>query len=314
MYSFGHESWIKYGWGPDYNDEFKSGDLLHVDFANNGNRDCLRIPSLEAAKYTVDLIQKTYPPPFSLMCSGGVDSQVMLWAWKISNVPFRVISVRYITDGVWYNEFDLLPLIEFCNQHNIEIDFKDFDVINFVENDLFEVARKFDCDSPQISTYIKMADNLVNEGTAIFSGNFVFYTSPFWYSHLGLQNFAAWLSKNSHKRLIPFFLLHTPEIGYSFQLKDPTVLRVLRAITKNNLYLENGYPLVIPEDKYTGFEKIKEYYDQFPERITPRTRFIYSTMDSPRVFDLLFRYPLGVNKSRKMPKIEHLLPSYKDLK
>ena len=95
-----------------------------------------------------------------------------------------------------------------------------------------------------------MADNLVNEGTAIFSGNFVFYTSPFWYSHLGLQNFAAWLSKNSHKRLIPFFLLHTPEIGYSFQLKDPTVLRVLRAITKNNLYLENGYPLVIPDDKY----------------------------------------------------------------
>ena len=141
---------------------------------------------------------------------------------------FRSISVRYITDGVCYNEFDLLPLIEFCNQHNIEIDFKDFDVINFVENDLFEVARKFDCDSPQISTYIKMVDDLVNEGTAIFSGNFIFYSPQFGYTHLAVQNFDNWLSKNSHKRVIPFFFIHTPELGYSFPLNDPTILRQLQ--------------------------------------------------------------------------------------
>jgi hypothetical protein len=307
MYRFGHNDWVKYGWGPDLLKTFTRGDHLNIDFTNDGIFP-REMSSLDAAKYTVDVITKNYPAPYNLMCSGGTDSQVMLWAWKISGVPFNLISIRYVTNGVWYNDFDLVKLIDFAKTHNIEINFLDFDVINFVENDLFDVAKKFECDSPQISTYIQMSE-LIQEGTILFSGNFVFYTPSMGYSHLGLQHYDVWLEKNTSKRLIPFFLLHTPELGYSFRLRDNSVVKQMRQHIKDNLYLENGYPIIIPEDKFTGFEKIKEYYDQFQNRVTAKTRFIYSNMDSPRVFDLLFRYPLGVNKSIKMPQIKHLLPA-----
>ena len=56
--------------------------------------------------------------------------------------------------------------------------------------------------------------------------------------------------------------------------------------------LQLGIPIISQPQKQTGFEKIKEYYDDQPARVNPREKLKYSNKPSKRVFDILFRYRL----------------------
>ena len=80
------------------------------------------------------------------------------------------------------------------------------------------------------------------------------------------------------KKIIPFFLLHTPDLAYSFI---------------NNKQLDPDiFPLTCtPVRKFNGFEKIKEYYDKYSKRVTTQHKLKSACYPSSRVFDLLFRYP-----------------------
>jgi hypothetical protein len=50
---------------------------------------------------------------------------------------------------------------------------------------------------------------------------------------------------------------------------------------------------VIPQDnKYTGFERVKEFYDQYHSKIPKSVKLKYASRPSKRAYDLLFRYPL----------------------
>jgi hypothetical protein len=289
MWSLGHDNWIKYGWGNTFAKTKQKQDILHVDY-----RDYIpsveKISTIDAALLTIDLITKTYPAPYTLMCSGGEDSQAMMWAWKLSGLPFNVVSVRYITDGIFYNENDLVTLLQFVEKNNINVQYYDFDVINFLENGHHDIATTFDCPSPQISTYIKMTE-LVNTGTILFSGNFIVANTRgvINWILLSMHRYSIFLEEtNSERQLIPFFFLYHPKLAYGFQPH-------LR-IPKYDSYIKNGFE-IIPIAKQTGFEKVKEHYDQYQDRVSIHDRLKYTKMPSKRVMDLLFRYPYGINNT-----------------
>jgi hypothetical protein len=293
MWSLGHENWIKYGWGKTFEKNQQKNNTLYIDYRDYTPA-IEKMSAIDAAFLTIDLITKTYPAPYTLMCSGGEDSQAMLWAWKLSGVPFNVVSVRYVTDGIFYNEHDLTALFQFVEKNNINVQYYDFDIIEFLENGHHGIATKFDCGSPQISTYIKMTE-LVKTGTILFSGNFIMNTRRSsqggvvnWIL-LSMHRYSLSLKEtNSVRQLIPFFFLHHPKLAYGLQ---PHVVR-----HKNDTYVKNGFE-IIPVPKQTGFEKVKEYYDQYQDRVSMTDRLKYNTMQSKRVMDLLFRYPYGINNT-----------------
>ena len=243
----------------------------------------------------IDKIVASYPPPYTLMCSGGADSQVMIWAWELSGHAYNAVHVTYDD----YNKFDTDTLDEFTKKYEIPYKKINFDVINFLENDLDTYARKYQCASPHICTYMAMSE-LIPAGTKIFSGNLVYVSArlPLNNTIFGLQRYTT-ISKNS---IIPFFLLQDDDVtSAAAKLYNSLDTSGIPLIQENNgrdtgyavkvlMYTTAGIPIVSQEDHFTGFDRIKDYYDQFQNRVSFKERLRYSIYGSKRVFDHLFRH------------------------
>ncbi len=282
-------NWIKFGWGPSFSSDFTRTTNFHVSFENSIKSD---LPLLEISNRVINDIANDYPPPYTLMVSGGVDSQSMLWMWLQSKVPFTAVSIKYMSPNrsLCFNEHDLYELRLLSEKHNIPIEYKEFDSIDFFENRLIEYATRYQCNSPQICTHMAISE-LIPTGTVIFSGNFAAQV-PYTYTIWGLKRYADIIKRPT----IPYFLLHDAELA--------NVIQVERKITDRNTSLDNyldkvkslnnlGIPVIPQPTKQTGFEKIKEFYDQFHDRITFMDRIKYNRMPSKRVFDILFRYRIS---------------------
>lgn len=293
MWQLGADNWISYGWGPDMRNERYPNDsldnFLYMDFSNYKVPTTVVRPT-SASIAAVNNIVANYPGPYTLMCSGGIDSQAMIWAWSLTGLPFNILSIRYVSDNICFNEHDLGGLHQFCELHGFEITYKDFDVINFLENDLPDTSVKYDCDSPQFCTHIKMSE-CVPEGTIMFSGNYINGTFGIGYTMLGLHRYAV-ASRTPTRAIIPSFFLHSPELAFSFINKKSHPATV----STRDIYTSAGFP-VLKQQKYNGFEELKNYYDKYTGRVTGRTRLLYSSKPSNRVFDLLFRYPYHVSNT-----------------
>lgn len=278
--------WIKLGWGP----ECASDPTVNTTFCVNLSQMIHSGKSLlEVSTECIKKITEEYPEPYYLFASGGVDSQSMIWCWMNSGKPFTVISFKYVHDNVVYNEHDLEQLEQFSLKYNIPVQYKQFNPIEFFENDLYSYATKYQCTSPQICTHMRISEE-IKDGTIIFSGNFSAH-SNYDYTIFGIKRYAD----ISGRPLIPFFFLHDAELAgvinriNSQEAYSETANSYLRKISN----LRKAKIPVIPQaDKYTGFEKIKEYYDKQKERVTAQERIKFSSMPSKRVFDILFRYRL----------------------
>jgi hypothetical protein len=293
--------WIKFGWGSDFNPNFNKHSNFHVDLRNiiYNNK-----PLLEVSSRVINEITKKYPPPYYLMVSGGMDSQLMIWCWLRANVDFIPVSVRYTGASDFkdvLNEHDLVELNTFAENNNISVQYKDFDVIHFLENDLESYAMKYQCTSPQICTYMAMSE-MIQTGTVFFSGNFA-RELGYTYTILGLKRY----TDISKRNFIPFFLLHDPELaGVHVPLAvKPTDY----GIDKFKSYSSLGVPVVLQSKKQTGFEAIKDYYDTRKDlTVPPNIRLKYASMPSKRKFDLLFRYML-MEKIKYIDKVSYVMPN-----
>jgi hypothetical protein len=130
----------------------------------------------------------------------------------------------------------------------------------------------------------------ITDGTIIFSGNFASH-SQYNYTIFGIKRYTD-ITKRS---IIPFFFLHDAALAgfinkvnsekQYLKVSDP-YLNKIEALTKAKI------PIIPQAQKYTGFEKIKEYYDEQKDRVTIIERMKFSNMPSKRIFDVLFRYKL----------------------
>jgi hypothetical protein len=264
-----------------------------LDFTVSEFKETVKSP-IQAAVEAVNDIVKNYPPPYNLFVSGGIDSQAMLYAWKISNHPFKAYTFRY---NQTYNIHDIQTLFLFCEQENIPYTTVDFDYFDFLEKEYDSIAKRYQCTSPQIAMHIKMGSMFT--GTNVFSGNFLLPDAAL-LSHaiLGIYRYSR---TNEGKNTIPYFFLHTPELAYSIiafkqgnqdnfneinELADPGYQR------KICIYHLAGFPVIPQEQKFTGFEKFKEHYDSHTYVLeVPRNKLKYCKKASMRPFDWLFRYP-----------------------
>ena len=289
---------MRSGWGSKFPQTFDPTIPFHIDISSliKSNKSLL-----EVSARVIKEITKKYPPPYHLMLSGGMDSQIMLWCWLNSGIDFIPISVKYTGAPEFkeiLNEHDLIELEQFSKNNNINIQYKYFDVIHFLENDLERYATKYQCTSPQICAHMCMSEQLT-DGTIIFSGNFA-RDFNYTYSILGLKRYAD----NSNRSIIPFFLLHDRELAGV--LRQAPGKENDYSIKKYNAYTTLGAPVIPQPGKQTGFEIIKDYYDTRTDLIVPpKIRIKYASMPSKRKFDLLFRYML-MEKIKYVDKVVYI--------
>jgi len=260
-------------------DGLNVSQILSLSLGDAKPEDCLH----ELIQY-VHHIADTMPSPYTLFVSGGIDSQATLHVWKQSGVPFRAVNVNY--DG--FNVHDRKEILEFCESHSIPLDIISFDVIDFLENRLEAYAIKYQCASPQICTHMAFSE-MVHEGTKIFSGNLAARTLSIDNTVFGLYRYAQ-LSGNS---MIPFFLMGS-EVASKAAIALADTVTDDSGVNYNfkcEQYRKLGVPIIKQEEKLTGFEKVKIYYDRFPERVTSWMKVAFSSAKSKRVFDQLFRNP-----------------------
>lgn len=243
------------------------------------------IPVLDAAKLTIESIMRDYPPPYHLMVSGGIDSQAMLYMWSKFGKDFIPTSVIYNHN---YNLHDILDVTNLNQNYNFSVKYIDFDLLTFLKDEVKDYTHRYQCSSPCISTHIKMSEDL--PGTVIYSGDFLTNGKPI-LSNAILGLYRASLER---KNIIPYFFLHTPELAYSLQPTQLTIDEMGdRAYDpKIMTYIKNGIPVLRQKIKATGFEKIKDYYDEhYYHLVPPINRIKFATKPSKRTFDLLLRYP-----------------------
>jgi hypothetical protein len=220
------------------------------------------------------------------MVSGGIDSQAMLYSWKLFGRDFIPTSVIYDHD---MNLHDLETLSEFAKQENLEINYVNFDLLQFYEKRYHELCERYQCISPHFGAHLGMTEAL--SGTVIFSGD-------------RLGKFTAVLAKNNmclveaskERNIVPFFFMHTPELAYSmiYEMNIGHIRNTAAPgyISKVNEWQSSRFPIIPQVKKYTGFEKIKEHYDeQYGHLVTTKLKLMYSTKTSKRAYDLLLRYP-----------------------
>ena len=290
--------WIKFGWGPKFDAEFNSTIPHYVDMSNAVKS---TKSLLEISNRVIDNITQNYPEPYTLMVSGGMDSQMMLWCWLNSGKSFNAVSIKYVSDDqlLVLNQHDLVELDMFANKNNIPINYRHFNVTQFLENDLLNCATEYQCTSPQICTYMAMSE-LIHDGTIIFSGNFA-YGLNYSYTIWGMKRYA----EKSGKNIIPFFLLHDSELA-NLPVNLPSNSQY--SLTKFNSYTDLGVPVIPQPKKQTGFEVIKDYYDSRKDLVVPpKIRLKYANMPSKRKFDLLFRYSL-MEKIKYVDNVVYIRP------
>lgn len=240
---------------------------------------------IEACQSTVNNILINYPAPYHIMISGGIDSQAMLYAWNLYGKDFIPTTVIY---NEKFNLHDIEHIENFTKGKDFKINYLKFDLLSFLQNEYDTYSEEFRCSSPCISAYIKMTENL--NGTVIFAGDFLSQNGArLTDAILGLYR-ASLIRKN----LIPYFFLHTPELAYSFlkSIKKIDYYKLSDYNKKVFLYQENGIPVIPQKTKISGFEKVKDYYDEHYYDLIPKLhRLKYANKPSKRTFDLLYRYP-----------------------
>jgi hypothetical protein len=281
--------------------------LSWIDIQNNNHDYFLKytkkdtsMQPLEAAYYTIDYIHQNYPPPYTLMLSGGVDSQAMLYAWHTSGKSYNTFSGVYNNS---FNENDLCTLRSFAHKHNIFINFVDFDLLSFLQNEHIQYVEQYRCGSPHMTAFMKMSEMII-DGTVIMAGNFWSTSTPE-VNIISKNNFSLFrYAKTNKKPLVPFFFCETQDLAFSFKTGrnltddetkyyisiDPTQL-LFTYKQKVNLYQTNGFPVIEQDKKLTGFELVKDYYDvHYAHLVTTKDRLTrYPRQTSQRVFDLLLR-------------------------
>lgn len=264
--------------------------LLDVDFFKN-----LKFDDQSLTTYRIQAAERvanTLGNNIALCFSGGIDSQCMIQSFLEAKIDFKIYALKF-KDNL--NDQDVEHAKLFCRENNLELNEIEFDVIKFLTRENFDYGVKYLSCSPHFNVHYKLFDILANLGhTGVCCGGIApykqtegygvnFTRNPFnFINYSNISNFPAQGS----------FLSFSPELAYAlcfltepfdYQMKylsanvftDHTQNRYLNKISA---YKKAGYKIIPQDTKYTGFEKVKDYFRD-------KTKDGWS-------FEKLFRFPL----------------------
>lgn len=197
--------------------------------------------------------------------SGGIDSQTVVDTFLYAGVTPEVVIFNFLDE---HNIHDVSHAIKFCDSRNITPRLIDFDVIRFLNNQLYDFATKHKISSPQFAVHLYLAGKLKDLGytSVIFGGNnLTQYLNGEWYSPKKEETDWCKFSKEINFPIIGSFWLQ------DWRLSLMATIYMPRFINNDNPYCYNakimgyktmGYDVMPQEQKYNGFETIKKYYEE----------------------------------------------------
>lgn len=211
-----------------------------------------------------------------LCLSGGVDSQAMIQCWNEAGLQFDVAIMEFEND---LNQHDVSVALEYCKKYNINPIILKLNVIPFLTRDCIELGTKYKCTSPHFITHYKMFDMLRNLGyTGICCGGTAFARN---YKEWGPVPSAAQSNYIEYSRQNKFpvignFLGYDPSLCWSIALLTPEhdvewvtrhnqnlpEVNAARYATKIVGYRKHGFDIIPQDNKYTGFEIVKTYFEE----------------------------------------------------
>jgi hypothetical protein len=219
-------------------------------------------------------IRDTYPTEqFSLMFSGGSESEICVRSFVLAKIPFHVYIGRYEND---INLYDVSYAVTFCESMGLPYTILDFKLQNFLENDAFKYSEYAQINESRLLPQLALCDLV--DGIPIMSGGEpVLSRIGSDYSTKGIwiieedENFWGWPKHfvRQNRVGIPDWCRWSPELYQAwinlpwFQklINDEYYGKLGAYSTKLDGYKQQ-YPELLPRIKKTGFEKINNLFEE----------------------------------------------------
>lgn len=232
----------------------------------------------------------------ALCLSGGVDSQYMLQCYIDAKLDFDTYILVFNDD---LNKHDVEHAIEYCKEIGISYKEIPINIVNFLNRENYDYGMLYESASPHFNTHYKLFNILRDMGhTGVCCGgntpikniekntwgnnftrnvlNFVNYVKVSGFMCIG--DFIAFHPKLAwslaflmeEQKITGMHTMHNTNEAYSNQFS--------RYAQKVNGYILSGVYIKPQQEKYTGFELVKKYYEE--------------KTNDPWTFEKLFRHPL----------------------
>lgn len=222
--------------------------------------------SIETAKKVKEFLdEKPY-----LTLSGGVDSEMTAVAFLKAKIDFVPVVLKYLND---FNDYDINYAFEFCKLHGLKPEIIELDLDQFYESGShMQIARKYFCRSPQIATHLWLIEN--GPDNLVFSYN----PLPLAYFRKSIHILAPPLLYQTYdycmhlngKFGVGLFNLFTYDLLISYMnnrlynnarndLAFHRKYSLDNYLFKCELYRQSGFRFKPRCNKYTGFEKYRNY-------------------------------------------------------
>lgn len=212
----------------------------------------------------------------ALCLSGGVDSQAMVFCWLEAGLKFEVVTLVFNND---LNSHDIETAYQFCKLYNIPLKEVHINVTQFLNRENVEYALKYKSASPHFNVHYKFFNILKEQGYtgACCGGVALWKDNDSWGNNLrrNIFNFINY-SNISEFPVQGSFLSYYPKLTWAISLLTrPLDVRVkhemgnhifkgyeaIRYKNKTEGYTRSGIRVIPQQLAYTGFEKVKDYYE-----------------------------------------------------
>ena len=220
---------------------------------------------------------------FPALCfSGGIDSQAMLQCWSEADLSAHVIIFNF-KDGL--NKQDCEHAKAYCHTWDIPYREIEFDVVSFLTRDNVDMTTKYGNVSPHFNTHYRFVEILTHMGyTGVCFGG----QAPdrncgeYGVNFTKVPYYWATCADKFDIAVQGSFLSFSPELAWAITLSTPdiknldyknnsTALReydALKAVEAEKYaakligYRRIGFDLMPQPQKYTGFELVKDYFEE----------------------------------------------------
>jgi hypothetical protein len=281
-----HKNHFQFGYNGQYfNDRASPNDIWNVKYGeidDNSSGDAYNFRS--ACIATASAIREDFrDKEIWLLFSGGIDSEVMIRAFKAAHIEFKVAIMRF-ENG--YNQHDIDWAINCCHTLKITPTFFDLNVKEFLTSaEAYKFAEQTRCAFPEMLPHMWLMEKISKEEGGIpvmgsgepllvkmvpgdYRSGYHQYFKSDWYIH-EKESIAGWyrfLAKNNMPGVAGFFQ-YTPEIMLSYMIdpvtrdliNDRNIGKLTSVSSKFELF-SNHFPLDHRE-KYTGYEKIYDFIE-----------------------------------------------------
>lgn len=272
----------------------------------------LRFDDVSLTQYRIDAVKRLTPmlgDKPALCFSGGIDSQA---TWQCFNEAGYDIDVYTLVFKDDLNKQDVDHAILFAKKHNINLQFVEIDIINFLSRENSEYSKIYKSLSPHFNTHYRLCDILRSRGYTSFvcGGGSPLLTDDMsqWVSNYS-QNFLNYINYSEISGVFcqGNFLGFDPYLAWALSIFTPVFSNEVYSHS-NNLYKDDrdrlefqryhekvqgykniGFDIIPQTKKYTGFELVKD-----------KLEVMYG---DGWAFEKMFRFPLRTHVKEMVVKI-----------